>query len=497
VSTPVSTLQRQSLAFVHHHLFRDHAGNKPLFQIRGGSDRLEGPSVQEPELWVEPKRALVLMDVFSEYHGIFLSQQARLAYGVATISVLSEYMKGYFEREAPDELDRWKKEFLPSEDNVQEWKDSVKDVELVAIVCESDSGLADAERFGNLLNLSCHNGFNEARRNKFLMIEALREAGLEVVRQQLCENVEQAIAFAEELGVHSEAGENMVVVKPVRGVASDDVHLCKDLSSVKQAFAKIHGSPVFGSPWEKHAKVLVQEFAVGQEFAIDMVCKNGEKKIAAIWKYDKRPANGAPFVYFATEIYDGEHNQILYDYLSQALDALDIRWGLTHSEIILTSKGPRLVEVNCRQHNMDFLPIVMASIGYNAFDMLLAAYLGENSKEDFPSETAGLRLDWDLLPHIPTRRMKGAMVHLSCFVSGKLKSVNERALYEIQQMESVLDLEVYGYFLQVGNQLEKTIDIRTDCGWVQMVNPSGDSESFERDFQRIVELMPTIFEVDK
>ena len=92
--------------------------------------------------------------------------------------------------------------------------------------------------------------------------------------------------------------------------------------------------------------------------------------------------------------------------------------------------------------------------------------------------------------------MKGAMVHLSCFVSGKLREVNERALYEIQQMESVLDLEIYGHFLQVGNQLEKTIDIRTDCGWVQLVNPSGDRDSFERDFQRIVELMPTIFVVD-
>lgn len=458
---------------------------------------MEGPTVHEPEVWVEPKRALVLMDVFSEYHGIFLSQQARLAYGVATISVLSEYMKGYFERETPDELDRWQKEFLPSEDRVKEWKDSVKDVELVAIVCESDSGLADAERFGNLLQLTHHNGFNEARRNKFLMIETLREAGLDVVRQRLCGSVEEAIDFAQELGVHSDGGESMVVVKPVRGVASDDVHLCKDLLSVKQAFAKIHGSPVFGAPWEKHTKVLVQEFAIGQEFAVDMICKNGEKKIAAIWIYDKRPANGAPFVYFATEVYDGEHNQILYDYLSRALDALDIRWGLTHSEVILTSNGPRLVEVNCRQHNMDFLPIVMACYGYNAFDMLLAAYLGENSKEDFPGETAVLRLDWDLLPCIPTRRMKGAMVHLSCFVSGTLRSVNERALHEISQMESVIDLEIYGQFLQVGNQLEKTIDIRTDCGWVQLVNPSGDRECFERDFQRIVELMPTIFVVDE
>ncbi len=446
-------------------------------------------------VWSEPKRALVLMDVFSQYHGIFLSQQAREAYGVATISVLSDYMKGYFETQAPNELERWKREFIPTQSQFQQWMDSLNGYELVAISCESDSGLADSERFGNNLKLSCHNGFNEARRHKYQMQETLREAGLEVVQQRLCSDVDEAMMFAEEIGVRIKGGEKMVVVKPVRGVASDDVYLCKDLLSVKEAFGKIQGSSVFGSPWEKHDKVLVQEFAVGQEFAIDMICKDGEKKIAAIWKYDKRPVNGAPFVYFATEIYDGEHNQILYDYVSKALDALDIRWGMTHNEVILTKDGPRLVEVNCRQHNMDFIPLVMACYGYNAFDMLLAAYFGGNTSTSYPSETAGLRLNWDLLPQIPSKRMKGAMVHLSCFVDGKLQSVNDSALKEIQQMKSVMDLEVYGYFLEVGNQIQKTIDIRTDCGWVQLVNP--DAGAFEKDYNRIVTLMPTIFKVEE
>lgn len=490
-STPTYTFQRERLSF----LQRPNAITRQVSFVRGGSDQASGPSLQEPMKWAEPKRALVLMDVFSEYHGIFLSYQAREAYGVATISVLSDYMRGYFEREAPEELDRWRREFIPSDSQLKQWMDSLKEYELVAISCESDSGLADSERFGSQLKLSCQNGFNEARRNKYMMIETLRDAGLGVVKQCLCGSVDEAISFAEEIGVQIKGGEKMVVVKPVRGVASDDVHLCKDLLSVKEAFVKIHGSSVFGSPWEKHDKVLVQEFAVGQEFAIDVVCKDGEKKVAAIWKYDKRPLNGAPFVYFSTEIYDGEHKELLYEYVSKALDALDIRWGMTHNEVILTDDGPRLVEVNCRQHNMDFIPLVMACYGYNAFDMLLAAYFGGQESASYPPETAGLRLDWGRLPPIPSKRMRGAMVHLSCFVEGKLRSVNERALIEIQQMESVLDLEIYGYFLEVGNQLQKTVDIRTDCGWVQMVNP--DAEAFDRDYDRILKLMPTIFDVEE
>jgi hypothetical protein len=278
------------------------------------------------------------------------------------------------------------------------------------------------------------------------------------------------------------------------------------LQSVQEAFHRIHGSTVFGSPGKKHESVLLQEFAVGPEFAVDTVSKNGHMKIAAIWKYDKRPANGAPFVYYATRLYSTEADdddnpqnvgRILYDYLNDCLTALDIEWGITHSEVILTTDAngelaPRLVEVNCRQHNMHFLPLVMGGIGYNLFDMLLAAYLGGDAIREVDDKEE--KLDWDLLPDIPTTRRNAAMIHLVNTQSGTLAQINEPALYEIQGMGSVWDLEVYRHFLEAGEEIRPTVDIKTDAGWVQLLHP--DKETFEQDYQRIVELMPTLFEVE-
>jgi biotin carboxylase len=111
--------------------------------------------------------------------------------------------------------------------------------------------------------------------------------------------------------------------------------------------------PIFDDPRRMHESVLIQEFAAGTEYAIDIVSKDGEHKVAALWRYDKRPANGASFVYFATEVIDAdtEVGKLVCEYVKNALDALDIKWGQTHSEVIL-GKEPRLVEVNCRQHNM-------------------------------------------------------------------------------------------------------------------------------------------------
>ena len=63
--------------------------------------------------------------------------------------------------------------------------------------------------------------------------------------------------------------------------------------------------------------VLVQEWIEGVEYAVDTVSRDGEHKVTAMWKYDKRPVNGGPFVYFCTElegfrVYDYPRQNIMF-----------------------------------------------------------------------------------------------------------------------------------------------------------------------------------------
>jgi len=530
-----------------------------LVTKRGGSIDSNDPG-KEPVY-----RVLILMDVFCEFHGQYLSELAREVYGVHCINVLSEYMANYLtlqqqmqqpsERDGSDDKEGFENVMPPlprmpsSPEEAIEWHRDLTEallnhqrsinknynsIEIKGLICESDPGLQDAERLSLWLNVTNHNGYNEARRNKFLTIETLASKKIPTVQQQLCETVEEAICFAKDQFSSLSAG--IVVVKPVRGCASDDVFLCDNLEAVRSAYQTIKGSTVLGSPTEKHKSVLVQEYAVGQEYAVDTVSKDGKLKIAAVWKYDKRPQpptidqetleenrmaatdeilsshdeikqvhQSTRQVYYATKLYDDEEINdednvpllpMIYKYLDDCLNSLGIRWGITHSELIITSEGPRLVEVNCRQHNMDFVPLTDNGIGYNLYDMLLAAYYGNND-DDFdiePNLNIDARVNWDLLPDYPSTRMNAAMVHLVNDKKGVLKRLNENALYEIQSMDSVLDLEVYPDFLEPGiSMIEPTIDIKSDAGWIQMLHP--DPEIFQRDYQRIMELMPTLFEI--
>ena len=288
---------------------------------------------------------------------------------------------------------------------------------------------------------------------------------------------------------------NYCVVKPPRGVASDAVNLCSSLESVKDAFNSIQGTTMFGTMHRKHQSVLVQEFAAGTEYAIDIVSKAGEHKVAALWRYDKRPANGAPFVYHAAEIVDAdtEVGRAVCEYAMEALDVLNVHWGMSHNEVIVDDKGsPRLVEVNCRHHNTDFAPLTTACMGYNALDMVLAAYLGD--ADDFPPNTEHKRLVWDELPDLPVSKAYGAIVHLVSHVEGTLVEVNDEALAEIEGLGSVLAMEVYPHCLKIGEQIKKTVDIRSDPGWCHIM--SDDPERLKADYDRIVDLNPSLFVVD-
>ena len=425
-----------------------------------------------------PERALILMDAFCRYHGDYLAARAQDYPGTAVIHVLGDYLYGYLQSTQPDE--QWENMRLPKDNEIDEWKKNFKDMKLVGVYCESDSGLEDAEQLREQLEVQCQDTpvVLPARRDKYLMNEKVGEAGLAVAKQKLCRSVESAKEFANELLAANER----VVVKPRRGVASESVYLCENLQDVEDAWNKITQTAVFGSRG-KHETVLVQEYLSGTEYAVDIVSRDGQHKVAAVWRYDKRPVNEAAFCYFKTELVDENTDPNVSgvcDYAESALSALGVKWGLSHNEVIVTERGPMLVEVNCRQHNMDFAPLAMACIGYNALDLALEAFLGS-------------RENWDGYPDHPSLRAFGCMAHLVNYKTGRL--MNMFHFGELNDLPSVLDWEVYENFATPGLEIQPTVDIRSDAGWVQMIND--DREALLRDFEQIVEWMPTMFQVDE
>jgi predicted chitinase len=59
----------------------------------------------------------------------------------------------------------------------------------------------------------------EARRNKFLMQQSLRESGIRSIRQKLCYSTEEVVAFYDSLPRSNEGGK--CVIKPNMSAGTD------------------------------------------------------------------------------------------------------------------------------------------------------------------------------------------------------------------------------------------------------------------------------------
>jgi biotin carboxylase len=240
-----------------------------------------------------------------------------------------------------------------------------------AIIPGAETGVELADQLSHRMGLRS-NGVAKslARRNKYHMGEAVRSAGVRAVVQAMCQTEEEVRKFVRGLPGNN----SRCVVKPVQSAGSDDVFLCADEDEAVTALGRIIGT--MNGVGLHNDCVLVQEYLKGKEYVIDKVSLDGKHKLVGIWEYEKRSVNDSHFVYFGMRLMDPnpEKMQIMVRYADQVLDALDIRHGPSHMEVMLDNWGtaeepqyvPCLVEVGarCQGGEGTWLPLAKEALGF-------------------------------------------------------------------------------------------------------------------------------------
>merc|ERR1712187_995636 len=158
------------------------------------------------------------------------------------------------------------------------------------------------------------------------------------------------------------------IVKPTESCGSDGVKKCNTIQEAEAHFDLLmHSQKKAGA---QDCAVICQEFLAGQEYVVDHVSRDGKHKTVMVWVYDKRPTNGGEFVYYNMLPVESSDPvaQKLISYTRGVIDALDIKHGPTHAEVMMTCDGtPCLVEMNCRAHGWDgaWAPLERALVGYS------------------------------------------------------------------------------------------------------------------------------------
>merc|ERR1712048_478834 len=260
-----------------------------------------------------------------------------------------------------------------------------------------------------------------------------------------------------------------IVLKPVEGGGSFGVKLCTTKEEAKAHFQFLMDFQ--RKKGAQDAAVLCQEFLKGQEYVVDHVSCDGVHKCMMVYVYDKRPTNGAAFVYYGMIPVDSnsEVAKQLIKYTQGVLDALELNNGPSHGEVMMTSDGPCLVEMNCRAHGWDgsWVPLAkMLTGGYAQPDVAFASHLNVNAFAKTPS----------IYPS--PLKAAGQIVMLVSFFSGTVKSTP--GYDKMKGLSSFVALQTG---VGIGSKVELTIDLFTAAGVLVLAN--SESNKLEADLASV------------
>jgi biotin carboxylase len=333
---------------------------------------------------------------------------------------------------------------------------------VVACLAGGEAGVDLADALSEKMGLRTNGTRIPNKRDKKLQQELIKKQGLRSVRQAC------GAAFSEvEPFLKKES--YPVVLKPVESAGSDGVKLCHNFDEAKEHFEVLMESQMVNGG--ACPAVLCQEFLRGKEYVVDHVSRDGVHKCVAVWVYDKRPANGNAFVYFGCVPVDSSsmEAQILISYTRRVLDALDIKNGPSHAEVMMTNDGPCLVEMNCRAHGGDgnWRPLCVAlNGGYSQVETTVDSYLESRAFQITPDR-----------PPSPFKAY-GQEVILVSFSCGKVKSTP--GFERIKKLPSFVYLETG---VRPGSHVDYTIDLFTGIGSVILMHP--DEDVLNNDVQTI------------
>lgn len=220
---------------------------------------------------------------------------------------------------------------------------TVKGYDPVAIVPGNESAvmLVDAlveelmPGTGNLIELS------EARRDKWPMAQAVARAGIPHLRQIATDDPREVAEWIRDQGL---AGRPLVL-KPRRSGGTDDVHKVAAGEDWRPYFDRLLGSV---NRFDLcNDTVLVQEFAKGTEYIVDTYSVDGQFALVSVCRYQKSARNDRIGIYESVDYLPPQDPTVavLGEYTREVAQALGIRTGCTHTEVMLTEDGPRLIEI--------------------------------------------------------------------------------------------------------------------------------------------------------
>jgi D-alanine-D-alanine ligase-like ATP-grasp enzyme len=352
-------------------------------------------------------------------------------------------------------------------------------VSLQAVFNGSEGGTVLADSLTHLLGLPGNQpSLSQTKRDKGRMHQRLKEKNIAHISFLRTKHLEKVLAWV----YGPNEGKFPVVIKPVDSAATQGVSICESEAEIIAAFTELMSSDSPTVFQHKIEEVLVQEFLQGveenSEYVVNTASSGGRHIVTDVVRYQKRKvlkANGShAIIYLYDEMMALDHPVALRlrEYAFKVLDATGVVFGPSHMEVMLTARGPILVEVGARPAGSGMPDLAAKAYPYHPLDITIDAYLN-------PGRFSGLWVAESAQPGSRQKFLKHArQVEFISPRAGVLTSLPY--LGSLKQLRSYVS---HSISVGIGEQMNATEDLLTSPGHVELAHE--DAAIVEQDYRTV------------
>jgi biotin carboxylase len=202
--------------------------------------------------------------------------------------------------------------------------------------------------------------------------EILDKHGIPSCRYRVASGLEATLAAMAQVGLPC-------IVKPLDGEASLGVAKVASAADIDAALRRVGADQV-------HRGVLVEEFMVGAEFSVEAISTATRHHIVAVTEKFKDEQTFVERGHLVPAPVDADTYASIVSYVTQILDVLNVHDCPSHTEVILTADGPRIIETHNRIGGDSIMDLVHLSTGVDMYDLVARQSLGEDVTALLPDE---------------------------------------------------------------------------------------------------------------
>lgn len=281
-------------------------------------------------------------------------------------------------------------------------------------------------------------------RNKKHTRKILEKLGDEAVKYRAITSLEEAKAFVKANGLP-------VVIKPSNDAGSENIFCCKTEEDVAFAVRKIKSTEVNLVDQKLDEEFLIEEFLDGPEYSVEAMAYNGNVSVIAITeKKVISPFEPIEIGHTVPAMVSQNNEERIKDIVIRANELLGVNDTVTHTEVKLTSKGPRIVEVNARIGGDNIASLVEAAKGINLYEASILLSLGRMPVVKEPvTDKASIRYFY------AEKDGFAEIKDVSLFEkNSKVKELNIQISEGAKMEKTISNFNRYGYFICYGESDE-------------------------------------------